>query len=85
MMKMLKPELIKELTAQYTLLPVDFYDNGEDKETFIFRAEQVTPEKAENLWEEYNTLYQNDQYDGAFEDFLNEKPYDFYTLSGGEC
>ena len=77
---MRNPEILKQLKEQFTLLTVDYYDNGEDVDTFVFKADEITEFDAENLWITYDNLYGNGDYDGAFEDYLAERGVNYYVI-----
>jgi hypothetical protein len=73
-------KIIKDLTKQFTLLKVDYYDNGEDKDTFVFYAKDLNQEQADKIWEEYDTGYTNDKIDCAFEEYLEQKGISYWRL-----
>jgi hypothetical protein len=82
MLQMQDTRILNELKQQFVVVEIDFYDNGEDVTTFIFRkGEHIQDEsQAYRLYEEYDELYNNDDFDGAFEEFLHEKGINYATL-----
>lgn len=74
-------QIVEELKKNFVVVEIDFYDDGESIEHFVFRKSEISEEQVTELWETYNELYQNDQYDGAFEDYLNEKEINYDLLT----
>jgi hypothetical protein len=72
--------IIKEMKDLFTIVEIDFYNNGEDVETFVFRASEMSEEKVWELWEDYDNKYNNDEFDGAWEDYLSDKGIKYATL-----
>lgn len=75
-------KIVTELQENFVIAQIDFYEDGESIGHFIFRKSDVTEDQVTELYEEYNELYQNNEFDGAFEDFLTDRniPYDILTF-----
>jgi hypothetical protein len=65
--------IIDRMKREFTVIKIDFYDNGEDVEYFVFDANEFSETDGHSLYEEYDSLYDDDKFDGTFEDFLQEK------------
>ncbi|MER2009177.1 MAG: hypothetical protein ABS939_17140 [Psychrobacillus sp.] len=72
--------IMDRLKREFTIVKIDFYDNGEDVQYFVFNASEINEIDGYNLYEEYNSLYNNDKFDGAFEDYLQEKGVDYGVI-----
>jgi hypothetical protein len=73
-------QIIKDLEKQFTLLKVDYYNNGEDVDTFVFYAKDLTDKQADMTWEEYDTGYSSDKLDCSFEEYLEQKGISYWKL-----
>lgn len=73
-------QLRKEFDSQFTALEIDFYEDGESVQTFIFRADEHSFSDALDLYSDYDQKYSDDEFDGAFEDYLQELGIDYFVL-----
>lgn len=73
--------IIENLKKQFTILEVDYYNDGDSIEIFVFNASDVTEEQANKLWDDYDEKYQNDEFDGAFEDYMVELGIEYSSLA----
>lgn len=73
--------IVEELKKNFVVVEIDFYDDGESIEHFVFRKEEISEKEVSKLYETYNKLYSNGKYDGAFEDYLQEKGINYDVLT----
>lgn len=73
-------KIINDLEKQFTIVGIDFYE-GDPETFFVFYANEVTEHKAYNLYNNYNELYNDGEYDGAFEDYLQEHNINYWILN----
>ena len=64
-------KLYEDLKEQFTIIDIDFYDEG-DKTYFLFYANEITEKKANELYDDYDEKYGDEEFHGAFEDYLKE-------------
>ena len=76
----MEKKIREDLEKQFTLQKIDFYDNNEDVQTFIYYADEVSSSQADALYEDYEKKYNADQYNGAFEDYLKEQNIKYCIL-----
>jgi hypothetical protein len=81
---MSKNKVREQLEKQFTVDIVDFYDDGESVAVFIFLSNEVNDKKAGQLWEDYNDKYENEEFDGAYEDYLTELNIDYVMINPKE-
>jgi hypothetical protein len=76
-------EIVKELSKNFVVVEIDFYHDGEKGsiQHFAFRKSEVSEEKVAKLYETYNELYDNDQYDATFEDYLKQEGINYDILT----
>lgn len=67
-----KEKLKADLKDRFTLDTIDFYGDGENVQTFVYYADEVSEDKAYKLYEEYDKAYNDNTFDGSFEEFLEE-------------
>ncbi|MDA1675022.1 hypothetical protein [Bacillus cereus group sp. TH152-1LC] len=73
-------QIVKELGKEFLVVKIDFYNNGEDIEYFLFRKSEVTEEKIAQVYKEYNEEYNADKFKGEFYDYLEEKGINYDLL-----
>jgi hypothetical protein len=73
-------EILDRLEEQFTIDQVDFYGDGEDVSTFVFFASEVSSERAGQLWDDYSEKYEEEEFDGAYEDYLQELNIRYWIL-----
>ncbi|MGX5609233.1 hypothetical protein ACWKTZ_22920 [Bacillus cereus] len=74
-------QILKELGKEFLIVKIDFYNNGEDIEYFLFRKSEVTEEKIAQVYKEYNEEYNADKFKGEFYDYLEEKGINYDLLT----
>ncbi|PDZ94264.1 hypothetical protein CON36_34725 [Bacillus cereus] len=74
-------QIVKELEKEFLIVKIDFYNNGEDIEYFLFRKSEVTEEKIAQVYKEYNEEYNADKFKGEFYDYLEEKGINYDLLT----
>lgn len=78
---MREPKLLDELKENFTILDVNFEEVGEEGRTiFLFKANEVSHEQANNLWNNFNEEYDNGDYTCSFEEYLNDKGIAYFNL-----
>lgn len=73
-------KLFEDLKEKFTIIDIDFNEEG-DKKYFLFYANEFSEDKANELYGDYDEKYSNDQYDGAFEEYLQELEIKYYILN----
>lgn len=73
-------QIVNELGKEFLIVKIDFYNNGEDIEYFLFRKSEVTEEKIAQVYKEYNEEYNADKFKGEFYDYLEEKGINYDLL-----
>lgn len=76
-------QIEKDLKKQFTIVNIDFYQDGSDVETFVFRAKDLSEEEAYKLFEQYEEEYNNEEFEDSFEDYLKYKKIPYYVLFTG--
>lgn len=73
--------IVEELKKNFVVVKIDFYEDGKSIEHFIFKRSEISEEQVTKLYETYSELYSNDLFDGAFEDYLQEKGIHYDVLT----
>jgi len=73
-------EIIERLEEQFTVVYVDYYNNGEIVDLYVFFADEVGKDEAYGLYDEYEEKYNNDEFDASFEEYLQEKGIRYYIF-----
>jgi hypothetical protein len=72
--------IIKEMKELFTIVEIDFYNDGESVQTFVFRANEISENEVWKIYNNYEEQYNSDEFDGAWEDFLQEKGINYSIL-----
>ncbi|GAB6440695.1 MULTISPECIES: hypothetical protein [Bacillus cereus group] len=74
-------QILEELGKEFLIVKIDFYNNGEDIEYFVFRKSEVTEEEISQMHEKYNEEYDAEEFKGTFYDYLDEKGINYDLLT----
>ncbi|MEJ1517235.1 hypothetical protein R3O67_28925 [Bacillus cereus] len=74
-------QIVKELEKEFLVVKIDFYNNGEDIEYFLFRKSEITKEKIAQVHKKYNEEYDAEKFNDTFEKYLEAKGINYDLLT----
>lgn len=74
-------QIVKELEKEFLVVKIDFYNNGEDIEYFLFRKNEITKEKIAQVHKKYNEEYDAEKFKDTFEKYLEAKGINYDLLT----